>query len=108
MGSSSACCQTLVTIVNWERGVRQPGLESLVRLRGIFGTSLDRLVFGPAVHKEPRRPRPTLLLNPWLRALGEQTDVPVPLIAALIDAMQTYLAGYSFEKNDEEESGTPT
>ncbi len=94
------------TIANWERGIRQPGLDSLVRLRGVFGASLDRLVFGPAqaASEETRRPRPKLLRNPWLRGLAEQTDVPVPFLAAFIEAAQIYLGDHSLDSDDEEEA----
>lgn len=43
---------TPVTIGNWERGVRQPSFELLIRLANILGTSTDELLGRPPIITE--------------------------------------------------------
>jgi|GEM_PF-764321 len=77
------------TVANWERGAKQPGLETLVRLSKIFGVSLDELV-GVA---RTTAPLPlacfcSLASDPLVRLLAERTGVPAKTIAAFIAALQ--------------------
>lgn len=77
------------TVANWERGVKQPGLETLLRLSEIFGVSLDELVGAARVAAPP----PlicycSLAADPLVKLLGERTGVPAKSIAAFIAALQ--------------------
>lgn len=78
------------TLANWERGAKQPSLDTVVRLSQILGVSLDELV-GTA---EGSSSLPTtfyrfLVSDPLVRLLAERTGVPAKTIAAFIAALQT-------------------
>ena len=77
------------TIANWERGVKQPSLETLVKLSQFFGVSLDELVGVTKI--TPQAPAPyyyTLVSDPLIKLLAERTGAPAKNIAAFIAALQ--------------------
>ncbi|MGB9860066.1 MAG: helix-turn-helix transcriptional regulator [Moorellaceae bacterium] len=77
------------TVANWERGAKQPSLETLVKLSQLFGVSLDELV-GVA---KTTAPLPlicyrSLISDPLVKLLSERTGIPAKNIAAFIVALQ--------------------
>lgn len=77
------------TVANWERGAKQPSLETLVKLSQLFGVSLDELVG----LTEVTTPLPlacycSLVSDPLVKLLSERTGVPAKNIAAFIAALQ--------------------
>ncbi|ACA59298.1 helix-turn-helix domain protein [Candidatus Desulforudis audaxviator MP104C] len=77
------------TVANWERGVKQPSLDTLIKLSETFGVSLDELV-GAA---QPTAPLPpayyqVLASDPLVVLLAKRTSVPAKTIAAFIAAFQ--------------------
>jgi len=77
------------TVANWERGTKQPGLETLIRLGQLFGVSLDELVgLGKATDHLPLANYYSLADDPLVKLLAERTGVPAKNIAAFIAALQ--------------------
>lgn len=77
------------TVANWERGTKQPGLETLVRLSQLLGVSLDELVgVGRATAPLPLDSYRSLASDPLVKLLAERTGVPAKNIAAFISALQ--------------------
>lgn len=77
------------TVANWERGVKQPSLDTLLRLSEIFGVSLDELVGATrATTPLPLACYCSLAADPLVKLLGERTGVPAKSIAAFIAALQ--------------------
>lgn len=77
------------TVANWERGAKQPSLDTLVKLSEIFGVSLDELV-GTARAAAPPAPAYycALASDPLVKLLAERTGVPAKTIAAFIAVFQ--------------------
>lgn len=77
------------TVANWERGTKQPGLETLVRLSQLFGVSLDELVgVERSATPLPLTNYHSLVADPLVKLLAERTGVPAKNIAAFIAAIQ--------------------
>ncbi|ACX51292.1 transcriptional regulator, XRE family [Ammonifex degensii KC4] len=77
------------TVANWERGVKQPSLETLVKLSQLFGVSLDELVGVTEVTtSSPLSRYCSLVSDPLVKLLAERTGVPAKNIAAFIAALQ--------------------
>lgn len=77
------------TVANWERGMKQPGLETLVRLGQLLGVSLDELVgVERASAPLPLTSYRSLAADPLVKLLAERTGVPAKNIAAFIAALQ--------------------
>jgi len=78
------------TVANWERGAKQPSLETLVKLSQLFGVSLDELVgVAEAAGPSPLACYRSLVSDPLVKLLAERTGVPAKNIAAFIAALQT-------------------
>lgn len=77
------------TVANWERGVKQPSLDTLIKLSETFGVSLDELV-GITRAAAPLSPAcyQSLASDPLVVLLAERTGVPAKIIAAFIAALQ--------------------
>jgi transcriptional regulator with XRE-family HTH domain len=92
------------TLANWERGAKQPSLDTVVRLSEILGVSLDELV-GTA-GRSPSLPPVFcrfLASDPLVKLLAERSGVPAKAIAAFIVALQTLENG----SGSCEQSGKP-
>ncbi|MDK2925507.1 MAG: hypothetical protein PWQ41_1281 [Bacillota bacterium] len=77
------------TVANWERGAKQPSLETLVKLSQIFAISLDELLGVTEVHSRPSLASYcSLVSDPLVKLLAERTGVPARDIAAFITALQ--------------------
>lgn len=77
------------TVANWERGAKQPSLETLVKLSQVFGVSLDELVgVTEATTPLPLASYCSLVSDPLVKLLAERTGVPAKNIAAFIVALQ--------------------
>lgn len=77
------------TVANWERGAKQPSIDILIKLREIFGVSLDQLVgLNTTATPIPTARYFSLASNPLVRLLAEQTGVPAKTIAAFISALK--------------------
>ncbi|WP_297202816.1 helix-turn-helix domain-containing protein [Thermanaeromonas sp.] len=77
------------TVANWERGAKQPSLETLVKLSQLFGVSLDELVgVTRATAPLPLACYCSLVSDPLVKLLAERTGVPAKNIAAFIAALQ--------------------
>ena len=77
------------TVSNWERGVKQPGLNILVKLSEIYGVSMDELVgIGKTTPPLPTGRYCSLISDPLVKLLAERTGVPARSIAAFITAFQ--------------------
>jgi len=77
------------TVANWERGAKQPSLDTLLRLSEILGVSLDELA-GTARNTAPLPLACCcfLISDPLVKLLAERTGVPAKTIAAFIAALQ--------------------
>lgn len=77
------------TVANWERGAKQPSLDTLVKLSEVLGISLDELA-GTARISAPSPPVSyfALACDPVVNLLAERTGVPAKTIAAFIAALQ--------------------
>ncbi|WP_027717903.1 helix-turn-helix domain-containing protein [Desulfovirgula thermocuniculi] len=78
------------TVANWERGVKQPSLDTLLRLSEAFGVPLDELVGTAPQVAVPFPPACYLPLasDPLIVLLAERTGVPAKAIAAFIAAFR--------------------
>lgn len=77
------------TVANWERGAKQPSLDTLVRLSEILGVSLDELVGTSRTTAPPPLICYCFLISdPLVKLLAERTGVPAKNIAAFIAAFQ--------------------
>lgn len=78
------------TLANWERGAKQPSLDTVVRLSEVLGISLDELVgtAGGSPSLPPAFYR-FLASDPLVKLLAERSGVPAKAIAAFIVALQT-------------------
>lgn len=83
------------TVANWERGAKQPSLDTLVRLSEIFGVSLDELV-GTTRVTAPLPPAcyRSLTSDPLVKLLAKRTGVPAKAIAAFIAAFHILGSNY--------------
>ncbi|HHV56837.1 MAG TPA: helix-turn-helix transcriptional regulator [Firmicutes bacterium] len=77
------------TVANWERGAKQPSLETLVKLGQLFGISLDELLGVTKVATAlPLACYCSLVSDPLVKLLAERTGVRAKSIAAFIAALQ--------------------
>ncbi len=78
------------TVANWERGAKQPGLDTLVKLSEALGVPVDELVGTAPRAAAPLPPACYLPLasNPLIVLLAELTGVPAKAIAAFIAAFK--------------------
>jgi transcriptional regulator with XRE-family HTH domain len=77
------------TVANWERGAKQPSLETLVKLSQIFAISLDELLGLTEVRSRPSLAcYCSLVSDPLVKLLAERTGVPAKHLAAFITALR--------------------
>lgn len=77
------------TVANWERGAKQPSLETLVKLSQLFGISLDELLgITKLTTALPLARYCSLVSDPVVKLLAERTGVRATNIAAFIAALQ--------------------
>lgn len=76
------------TVSNWERGEKQPSIDILIKLRSIYGVTLDEIVGLKNDNPKLDISLDTLISDPVVKLLSEKTGIPPRTISAFIMALK--------------------
>lgn len=76
------------TVSNWERGEKQPSIDILIKLRSIYGVTLDEIVGLKNDNSKSDINLDTLISDPVVNLLSEKTGIPPRTISAFIIALK--------------------
>lgn len=76
------------TVSNWERGEKQPSIDILIKLRSIYGVTLDEIVGLKIENPKNDINFDILISDPVVKLLSEKTGIPAKTISAFIVALK--------------------
>lgn len=76
------------TVSNWERGEKQPSIDILIKLRSIYGVTLDEIVGLKNENHKNDIDFDILISDPVVKLLSEKTGIPAKTISAFIVALK--------------------